>query len=107
MTSAEFVACVAEEKEAMLALYLDPASGSAVARDIEDLRFTPTQKEDLKKILDEVLTDAFYTMLLALDGTASLGGNQQHYELRDQTGAILTGDIEGAAWERFHGKDKK
>lgn len=106
MTSAEFVACVAKEKEAMLAIFMDPSSESATAQDIEALRLTPEQKEKVKKILDGVLTDAFYTTLLALDGAASLGGNQQPYELRDQSGAVLTGDLEGEAWSQFHGRRK-
>jgi hypothetical protein len=56
-------------------------------------------------VLDGVLTDAFYTVLLALDGAASLGGRQVTYSLRDEGGREPTGsgEIEAAAWERFHG----
>lgn len=107
MTSAKFVACVAKEKEALLASYLNSDSGAAVAKDIEGLRLTPAQKKEMKKILDGALTDAFYTMLLALDGATSLGGKQRNFELRDEDGTVLSGDLEGPAWEQFHGKAAK
>src|SRR6476620_7701319 len=107
MTSVEFVACVAKEKEALLASYLSSESDAAVAKDIEGLRLAHPQKEKMKKILDGALTDAFYTMLLALDGAASLGGQQRAFELRDDEGTVLTGDLEGPAWEQFHGKTSK
>jgi hypothetical protein len=107
MTSAEFVACVAKEKEALLASYLSAESGAAVANDIRGLQLTSAQKEKMKKILDGALTDAFFTMLLALDGAASLGGKQRMYELRDEDGTVVTGDLEGPAWEQFHGETRK
>jgi len=108
MTPAEFAACVAREKEDLLAMYLDAGSGSAVAKKIESLGFTPEQKDGVKEILDGALTDAFYTFLLALDGEGSLGGLQRTYELRDEDGTVLTGgELEAAAWEVFHGKSSK
>ena len=47
--------------------------------------------------------DVFYTFLLALDGAASLGGEQVLYKLYDEDGSELTGELEGLAWERLHG----
>ncbi len=52
------------------------------------------------------LTDTFYTILLGLDGSASLGGIQQSYHIRDERGDVVcTGDgaIEGLAYTHFHG----
>jgi len=107
MTSAEFVANVASEKKQLLATYFNPASGAAVAKQIEALRLTAAQKKELKCIMDGALTDAFYTFILALDGAASLGGKQRSFELRDEDGSVITGDLEGPAWELFHGEDSK
>jgi hypothetical protein len=59
-------------------LYLNPDSGSSVASAIASLQLTPLQSEALKTILDTVLTDTFYTMLLALDDETSLGENRHH-----------------------------
>jgi hypothetical protein len=104
MTPEEFVTCVAREKEELLTTYFDPESGSAVAAQIEALMLCGEQTEALRLILDSALTDALYTLLLGLDGAASIGGVQSDYDLRAEDGTPLTGGVlEAVAWERFHG----
>ena len=71
---------------------------------IKAMDLSAKELKALRAVLDGVLTDAFYTVLLALDGAASLGGKQVTYSLRDEDGNELTGgEIEASAWERFHG----
>jgi hypothetical protein len=104
MTPQEFVTCVAQEKENMLSMYFDPRSGAAGATQITALGLSDKQTKALRIILDGSLTDAFYTLLLGLDGAASIGGIQGNYELRAEDGTLLTGGVlEAAAWEQFHG----
>jgi hypothetical protein len=103
MTPAQFVGLFAKEKRAMLGSYLsDP--DTAVGAQIKAMDLSAKELKALRAVLDGVLTDAFYTVLLALDGAASLGGKQVTYSLRDEDGNELTGgEIEASAWERFHG----
>lgn len=51
-----------------------------------------------------MLTDSFYTLLLALDGAASSGGRQEMFDLRAEDGTPITGSgkLEALAYERFH-----
>ena len=107
MTPADFVACAAKEKEELLAAYFVTGSETEVAKKIEAMRLTPDQKKEVMKVVDGVLTDAFYAFLLALDGAGSLGGKQRAFVLRDEDGTLLSGDLEGPAWEQFHGKEPK
>jgi hypothetical protein len=105
MTPAQFVGLFAKEKRDMLKSYLG-GGDTTVGAQIKALKLTPTQQKAVREILDGALTDAYYTVLLALDGAASLGGKQESYSLRDEKGRELTGgEIEAAAWEAFHGKD--
>jgi hypothetical protein len=106
MTPAQFVRLFAKEKRDMLGSYLsDP--DTAVGGQIKAMDLSARELKALRAVLDGVLTDAFYTVLLALDGAASLGGKQITYSLRDEEGRELTGgEIEAAAWEQFHGADK-
>ena len=104
MTPQEFVACVARQKDDMLSMYFDPDSGAAVATEIAALGLSDGQTKVLRMILDGSLTDVLYTLLLGLDGAASIGGVQSDYELRAEDGTLLTGGaLEAAAWEQFHG----
>jgi hypothetical protein len=70
------------------------------------MQLAPAQRAVLREVLDGVLTDTLYTVLLGLDGAASLGGEQRAYVLTDEDGTLLTRDgaIEAAAYECFHGE---
>jgi len=105
MTPKDFVECFFQEKQSMLADYLRTPPTTTVGQKIASLEVGSSQKARLAEILDDVLTDAFYTVLLGLDGEARIGGTQQPFKLYDEGGTLLTdgGEIEAAAWERFHG----
>ena len=105
MTPEEFVQCFYREKDDLLRTYLDSSSGSVVATRVAKLARSPEQLSVIREILDTALTDTFYTILLGLDGCASLGGVQQSYHIRDESGDVVcTGDgtIEGLAYASFH-----
>lgn len=82
----------------------DAQSGSTVASRIAAMQLDSDREAALRQVIDGLLTDVFYTWLLALDGCASFGGKQRDYELKDEDGSLLTdcGAIEGAAYEAFH-----
>jgi hypothetical protein len=106
MTPEHLVALFKAEKESLLDMYVSRDAQTAVSKRIEGLNLSPEQGEQMKEILSEVLTDAFYTILLGLDGCAQIGGKQIEYQLTDEEGNQLTGAgrIEALAWEAFHGK---
>ncbi|ARS29445.1 hypothetical protein KC8_19440 [Sphingomonas sp. KC8] len=85
----------------MLALYADAGGGSAVGERLRAAGLSENQTKEVFAALNGALTDAFYTVLLALDGSAALGGQQQTFQLADQHGTpIASGDgrLESAAW---------
>lgn len=105
MTPEEFVECFAREKKALMQLYFD-GPPTAVSAAIDRMNLGPEQRTVLREVLDGVLTDTLYTVLLGLDGEASIGGEQRSYVLTDDEGNLLTRDgaIEASAYERFHGE---
>ena len=74
---------------------------------VRDLVRAGADQETLHKLLDLVLTENWYRILLALVGSASLGGEQMTYEVRDEDGNILNecGELEAAAWDMFMEKN--
>ena len=107
MTGEEFVRLCFEEKESILSEYCDPETESTVGAMVRELVSAGADQETLHKLLDLVLTENWYRMLLTLDGSASLGGEQITYEVRDEDGNILNecGELEAAAWEVFMEND--
>ena len=101
MKTEEFVKAFYSEKQNFLKEYLSEKSETEVRQLIESLNLTDQQTEIMKKILDSSFTDIFYTILLGLDGSASIGGIQEMYDLKDENGNQLSGEIEGYAYEYF------
>jgi hypothetical protein len=105
MNAEEFVANWKREKETLLQTFLDEKGESLVASKIDAMRLTDIQKIELKAVLESVLTDTMYTLLLGLDGSASIGAKQHSYKILDEDGNLISGceDIESEAWKQFHG----
>jgi len=106
MTPEDLVVLFKAEKESLLDTYFSAEAKTAVAARIEELNLLPEQQSHMREVLNTVLTDAFYTILLGLDGCAQICGKQIEYRLADENGNQLTGsgDIEAHAWEMFHGE---
>ncbi|WP_299551141.1 hypothetical protein [Seonamhaeicola sp.] len=103
MTSEEFVKNVFKSKEDLLKSYFDSSEDSYVSSLIDSLDLNEGQNKILKEIIDGVLTDALYGLLLGIDGSASIGNIQESFKLFDEKNNELTGgEIEGYAWEYFH-----
>jgi hypothetical protein len=105
MTTEEFVKAFYTEKQNFLKEYLSENSETEVGDLIKSLHLTDQQNEIMKKVLDSSFTDIFYSILLGLDGCASIGGIQERYDLKDENGNQLSGEIEGYAYEYFHESD--
>lgn len=101
----EFAAACREERDALLSALTDSSGETAVAGHLAAAGLTVSQRQHVFAAIDAALTDTFYTMLLALDGSASLGGNQCSFVVTDESGNIVAngdGRLEAAAWDAFH-----
>lgn len=103
MTAKEFVKAAKEEKKNTMSLYFSDDSETKVGQRIRDLINMGVPKEALFQLVDNILSENYYSMMLALDGEASLGSVQMMYKLFDEDGNELTGsgDIESEAFEQF------
>ena len=72
---------------------------------LEKLKFLKSCfEEQLKEVIDTLLTDIFYSILLGLDGERSIGNTQQTYKIYDEEGSLISdcGELEASAYEYFH-----
>lgn len=103
MTAEEFVKCFLAEKNSLVDSAFDSKNKTLVATLIGKMQLNDNQTEQLKEIINSVLTDAFYTILLGLDGEASIGKQQVSYHIFDEENNELTGsgEIEEFAYMYF------
>lgn len=106
MTPEEFVHCFKAHKEELKTLYWSDSGDTSVAKKIQSLNLTLHQKTELGEIIDDVLTDTFYSILLGLDGSASIGSVQQGYTILDENGSLIAsandGSLAAAAYGAFN-----
>lgn len=110
MTPQDFAKAFYDHKEQLLNGYFektansDQSNQSYVTYLIEKLDLNKEQSDILFQVLNMALNDTLYSILLGLDGCTSIGHEtQQLFELKDEDGNLLTGELEGYAYEYFHG----
>lgn len=103
MPPKEFVELFYNEKTDYFNKCFDENAGLFVSEKIKQLNLSDKQKEELKEVVNGILTDTYYTILLSLDGCANIGGLQKSYKIYDEDENLLTGfgEIEAEAWEFF------
>ena len=82
-----------------------PDYPSAVNTKIKKMALSSTQKEQLEEVIDLLLNDVFYSVLLGLDGECPIGNIQQVYSIYDEEGCLISdwGELEVSAYVYFHG----
>ena len=103
MDGKDFVKLCFEEKENSLKQYFDDSYKAEVGKRINTLAQNGTNKDELYELINLVLRETYYTLLLALDGEAALGGKQLSCELLNQNGNVINqcGEIEAEAYKYF------
>jgi len=94
MTAKEFANLFYSEKQDLLRLFFENTEQTHVGKLISEMNLNSEQVAQLKKVMDAALTDCLYTILIGLDGGASIGGLQEDYVLTDESGQVLSGDID-------------
>ena len=106
MTSDEFAKNFYLEKLNILKSCFEeqPQYPSTVNVKIKEMGLSNTQQEQLKDVIDTLLTDVFYSVLLGLDGESSIGNTQHTYKIHDEEGNLIShcGELEASAYEYFH-----
>ena len=109
MTSDEFVKNFYLEKLKFLKSCFEhsPQYPSAVNTKIKEMGLTEIQTDQLKEMIDVLLNDVFYSILLGLDGECSIGNTQQTYKIYDEEGNLISncGELELSAYEYFQGSE--
>lgn len=104
MNAKEFVKCWKDQKDYYLKSCFDKTSDLLVAQQIASLNLDNNKQKAMYEIIDGILTDTYYSLLLGLDGCGKIGGLQVMYKIYDEDDNSISdcGDIEAEAYEQFH-----
>jgi hypothetical protein len=91
MTADKFVKSFYLERQSLIDTYFNTESKTDISELIKALNLDDKGNERLRQILSGSLRDTLYTILLGLDGEASIGDKQTMYKLFDEENNELTG----------------
>ena len=74
-----------------------------VGQQLQALGLTAHQKAQVLAVIDGALTDQLYSLLLGLDGAASIGDEQHDFALYNETGEAISGsgELEAQAYAQL------
>ena len=104
MNAKTFVEHFKKEKDWQMNDYFSDETKTVAGSIIKSMNLSEEQLEKLKLAFESSLTDTYYTILLALDGAAGIGGMQETFKIYDEKNQLVSecGDIEAEAYEQFH-----
>ena len=100
MTAEEFVNNCYKEKQKMLKIYFDREKETQVGNQIKNIISKGISNDEVKELVDSVMNEVFYTILLGLDGETTLGDVQMQYKVYDGNDNLLD-EIESYAYDAF------
>ena len=101
MTAEEFVNNCYKEKQEMLKIYFDKEKETQVGNQIKNIVSKGSiLNDEVKGLVNSVMNEVFYTILLGLYGETSLGDIQMQYKVYDENDNLLDG-IESYAYDLF------
>lgn len=104
MDAKVFVGNWKKEKDNFLNLYMSNDDEVKAVSKIKEMNLNDNQVNILNDVLNNVLNDVFYTLLMGLDGSATIGdGMQESFKIYDEEGHLISsnGEIETEAYEQF------
>ena len=81
-------------------IYFDSKKNTQVGNQIKNIVSKGISDDVIKELLDSVMNEVFYTILLGLDGETSVGDVQMQYKVYDENDNLLDG-IESYAYDAF------
>ncbi|WP_313624723.1 hypothetical protein [Achromobacter sp.] len=103
MDAKEFVGNWNALRGELLETFMAVDGGSDVAAKVRALGLSAEQLAGVREVLDAALRDTMYSLLLGLDGAASIGDSQEQFTIAGEDGVVIE-DIESEAWECFLGE---
>lgn len=103
MHAKKFIDDVVASNASLLALYAQGRQGQTqLGALLDGLALAEGQREQILAMLKLAIDDATYQLVCGIEGSASLGDNQQDYTLLDEDGNTLTGALDALLYDRLN-----
>lgn len=102
MQPQEFIDNVVASIESLVSLYAQGKNGPTyIGSELDKIGLTADQRAQVLGLIRLAVGEATHSIICGIEGTASLGNNQQMYRLLDAGGNELTGQLDALLYERL------
>ncbi|QYG07355.1 hypothetical protein [Janthinobacterium sp. PAMC25594] len=103
MHAKKFIDDVVASNASLLVLYAQGREGQTqLGALLDGLALDEAQREQVLALIKLAIDDATYQLVCGIEGSASLGDNQQDYTLLDEDGNTLTGALDALLYDRLN-----
>jgi hypothetical protein len=95
-----FVSRFSKERASIISSYFDEAGSTEVGRLVRSLGLNDNELKTVHNALEVAVTDTIVTLLYGLNGSGSIGGDQQFYTIHNENNEKISSD-EGGDLESY------
>ena len=101
MKPEEFISNIKTEIDSLVSLYSEGKTGQTdIGIRLEELGLEDDQKEIVLLLIKQAIQESTYNLVCALEGAASLAGSQETYKITDESGNVLSGELDDLFYEQ-------
>ncbi|MGS0724758.1 hypothetical protein ACVBKF_01120 [Shewanella sp. 0m-11] len=102
MTPEEFIDNVVESIDSLVSLYSQGSEGPTyLGSKLDNMGLSAEQRERVLGLIHLAVGEASHLLISGIEGTVSLGIDQQIYKLLDEEGNELTGELDVLLYEKL------
>lgn len=102
MRPEQLIANIKVEIESLVSLYGRGSDGQTdLGIKLDSLGLSPEIKEQVIGLIKQAIEESTYNLICGLEGSASIAGTQECYEIKDESGNKLSGELDSLFYEQI------
>ena len=102
MRPEQLIANIKVEIESIVSLYGQGSDGQTdLGVKLDSLGLNPEVKEKVIGLIKQAIEESTYNLICGLEGSASIAGTQECYEIKDESGKKLSGELDSLFYEQI------
>ncbi|GIU52631.1 hypothetical protein TUM4438_45800 [Shewanella sairae] len=102
MKPEQLISNIKVEIESLISLYGQGSEGQTdLGIKLDSLELSSEIKEQVVGLIKQAIEESTYNLLCGLEGSASIAGTQECYEIKDESGNILSGELDSLFYEQI------
>lgn len=102
MTPEKFIDNVKESIDSLNELYSQGKNGPTyLGSKLDDIGLTTDQRKKVLDLIELAVGEATHNIICGIEGSASLGSDQQIYKLLDESNNEITGELDSLLYEKL------